>query len=104
MLVSHLSLNPLHLDITCLQTVCPDIRTPCVLPWALCDLVPWCMIFSEVMRAGGTFVSGPPPWEATFLMFMCSGVREPRMAPRARLGVTFPCLPAGDGGLVGPVR
>ena len=54
-LVSHLSLNPLPLDITCSQAVCPDVGTVCVLLWAPCDLVPCCMIFSEVMRAGGTF-------------------------------------------------
>ena len=54
MLVSQSSLNPMPLDITCLQVVCPDDRTPCALPWASRDLVPWCTIFSEVMRTGGT--------------------------------------------------
>ena len=66
MLVSNSSLNPLPLVITCSQVVCPDVGTPSVLLWAPCDLVPWGMIFSEVMRAGGTFVPGPPPWEITF--------------------------------------
>ena len=61
MLVSHSCLNPLPLDITCSQVVCPDVGTPCALPWAPRDLVPWCMIFSEVMLAGGTFVPGPRP-------------------------------------------
>ena len=32
MLVSYLSLNPLPLDITCPQVICPDIMTPCALP------------------------------------------------------------------------
>ena len=102
-LVSHSSLNPRPLDITCSQVVCPDVRTPCVLLWAPCDLVPWCMIFSEVMRASSTFVPGPPPWEVTFPRLMCSCVRECRMARRAGLSVTFWCSPAGAAGLVGAV-
>ena len=85
MLVSHSSLSPLLLDITCSQVVCLDVGTPCALPWAPCDLVPWGMIFLEVMRAGGTFVPGPLPWEVTFSRLMCSGVREPGMA-RGGLG------------------
>ena len=64
--VSHSSLNPLPLDTTCSQVVCPDIGTPCALPWAPRDLVLWCMIFSKVMPAGVTFVPGPPPREVTF--------------------------------------
>ena len=40
MLVSHSSLNPLPLDITCLQVVCPDIGTPCALPRAPRAVVP----------------------------------------------------------------
>ena len=56
MLVSHSSLNPLPLDITWSQVVCPDVGTRCALPWAPRDLVPWCMIFSEDMCGGGTFV------------------------------------------------
>ena len=40
MLVSHLSLKPLPLDMTCSQVVCPDVGNPCALPMALCDLVP----------------------------------------------------------------
>ena len=63
-LVSHSSLHPLPLDIICSQVVCPDVGTPCALQWAPPDLVPWCMIFPEVIRPGGTFVPGPPPWEA----------------------------------------
>ena len=55
MLVSNSSLPPLPLDITCSQVVRADVGTPCALPWAPHDLVPWCMISSEVMRAGGTF-------------------------------------------------
>ena len=102
-LVSYLSLNPLPLDITCSQAMCPDVGTPCALPWAPRDLLPWCMIFSEVMPAGGTFVPGPPPWEVTYSRLTCSRVGEPRMARRAGLGVTFPCLPAGAGGLEGPM-
>ena len=94
MLVSHWSLNPLLLETTCSQVVCPDVGTPCALPWAPRDVVPWCMISSEVMRPGGTFIPGPPPWEVTFSRLMCSGFEKPRMARRAGLGVTFPCLPA----------
>ena len=60
MLVSQLSLNLLPLDITCSELVWPDVGTPCALPWAPQDLVPWGTIFSEVMCAGGTFVPGPP--------------------------------------------
>ena len=103
MVVSHSSLNPLTLDKTCSLVVCPDIGTPCVLQCPPRDLVAWCMILSEVMCAAGTFVPGPPPWEVAFSRLMCSGVREPRMARRAGLGVTLLCLPAGAGGLVGPV-
>ena len=103
MLVSHSSLNPLPLDITCSQVVCHDVGTSCALPWVLRDLVPWCMIFSEVMRSGGTFVPGPPPWEVTFARLMSFGVGELRTARRAGLGVTFPCSPAGAGRLFGPV-
>ena len=103
MLVSHSSLYSPPLDITCSQVVCPDVGTPCALPWTPCDLVPWCMIFSDVKRAGGTFVPGPPPWEVTFSRLMCSGVGEPRMARQAGLGVTFPCSPAGACVLVVPV-
>ena len=89
--VSHSSLNPLPLHITCPQIVCPDVVTPCALPWAPRDLVTWCTIFSEVMRAGSTYVPGPPPWELTFCRLMCSGVGELRMARRAGLSVTLPC-------------
>ena len=103
MLVAHSSLNPLPLDITCSQVVRPDVGTPCALPWAPCDLLPWCMIFSEVMCDGSTFVTGPLPWEVTFSRLMCSGVGEPCTALRAGLGVTLPCSPARAGGLVGPV-
>ena len=102
-LVSHSSLNLLPLATTCTQVVCPDAGTPCALPWVSRDLVPWCMIFSEVMRAGATFVLGPPHWEVTFSWLMCSGVGVPRTARPAELGVTFPCSPAGAGGLAGPV-
>ena len=100
MLVSHSSLNPLALNIACSQIVCPDVRTRCVLLWAPCDLMPWCMIFSEVMRAGGTFVPGrpwTPPPEVTFSRLMCSGVGEPCTAQRAGLGVIFSCSPSGPG-------
>ena len=103
MLVSDLSLNPLCSDITCSQIVCPDVRTPCFLLWAPCDLVPRCMIFSGFMCAGGTFVPGPPPWEVTFSRLMCSVVEEPRMARGNGRGVTFLCSPAGAGELVGHV-
>ena len=103
MLVSHSSLNPWPLDIRCSQVVCPDIGTPCALPWAPRDLVLWGMIFSEVMRADGTFVPGPPPWEVTFSRLVCSGVGEPRTARRAGPSVTSPCSPTGARGLVGPV-
>ena len=103
MLVSALSLDPLPLDITCSQVVFPDVGTPCALPWVPCDLVPWCMIFLEVMRAGGTLVPGLPRWEVTFSRRMCSCVQEPRTARRAGLGVTLPCSPAEAGGLVRPV-
>ena len=102
-LVSHSSLNPLPLDITCSEVVCRDVGVPCALSWVPCDLVPWCMIFSEVMRAGGTFVPGPPSWEVKFSRLMCSGVGGLRTMRRAGLGVTLPCSPAGAGGLVGPV-
>ena len=54
MLVSHSSLNLLPLDKTCSQIVCPDVGTPSVLLW-----VPWCMILSEIMRAGRSFVPAP---------------------------------------------
>ena len=103
MLLSHSSLNPLPLDITCSQIVSPDVGTASVLLWAPCDLVPWCMISSEVMCAGGTFVPEPPPWEVTFSRLMCCGIKEPRMARRAWLGVILPCSLAGAGGLMGPV-
>ena len=95
--------QPPALDITCSQNVCPGVGTPCVLLWVPCDLVPCCMIFSEVMHGGGTFVSGPPFWEVTFSRLMCSCVGVRRMARQAGLGVTFPFLPAGAAGLVGPV-
>ena len=64
---------------------------------------PWFMIFSEIMRAGDTFVPGFPPWEVTFSRLMCSGVGEPRMVRWAGLGVTFQCSPVGASGLMGPV-
>ena len=92
--VLHSSLSPLPLDIICSHLVCSDVGTPCLLPWAPLDLVPYCIIFSEVMRAGRTFVPGPPPWEVTFSRLMCSGVRETRMVRLAGLGVKFPCSPA----------
>ena len=103
MLVTHFSLNPLPLDITCSQVVCPDVGIPCALPGAPRDLVLCCMIFSKVMRAGGTFVPGPPTCEETCSRLMCLGVGEPRTARLAGLGVTLLCAPAGAGGLVGPV-
>ena len=103
MLVSHWSLKPLPLDITCSQVVCPDVGTPRSLPWAPRDLVAWCMIFSEVMRAGGTFVPGPSPWEVTFSRLMWYGVGELDTAWRAGLGVTLTCSAAGAGGLLRPV-
>ena len=102
-LVSSSSLNLLPLGISCTQVVCPDAGTPCALPWVSRDLVPWCMIVLEVMRAGAKSVAGPPPWQVTFLWLMCFGVGVPRTARCAGLGVTYPCLPAGAGGLVGPV-
>ena len=102
-LVSHSSLQPLPLDITSSQVVYLDVGTPCAPAWVAGDLVPWCMIFSEVMRASGIFVPEPPPLEVTFSRLMCSGVGEPRTARRAGLGVTLPCSPAGAGGLVAPV-
>ena len=103
MLVSRSSLNLLPLDTTCTQVVCPDAGTPCAVPWVSRDLVPWCMIFSEVMRAGGTFVPGPPPWEVKFSWLMCSGAGVPRTARRAGLRVTFPVSLAGASGLICPV-
>ena len=102
-LVSQSSLKLLALDISCSQVVCPDDGTPCAVPWVSRDLLPWCMIFSETMRAGSTFIPGPPPWEVKFSRLLCSGVGEPRTARRAGLRVTFPCSPAGAGGLVGAV-
>ena len=71
MLVSYSSLNPLPLDKTCPQVVCPDVGTPCTLPQVSCGLVPWCMIFLEVMHASGTFVPGFPPWEVISSRPMC---------------------------------
>ena len=103
MLVSDSSLKPLPLDITCPQVVCPGVGTLCALPRVSRDLVPWCMIFLEAMHASGTFVPGPPPWEVISSRPMCSGVREPRTAQQAGLGVTFPCALVGAGWLVGPV-
>ena len=103
MLVLHSPLNPLPLDIACSQVVCPDVATPFALLSAPHDLVPWCLILSEVMHAGHTFVPGPPPWEVTFSRLMYSGVGEPHMVQRAGLGPTFSCLSAVAGRLVGPV-
>ena len=39
------------------QVTCTEVA-PLVPLWAPCDLVPWCITFSEVMRvgSGGTFV------------------------------------------------
>ena len=39
-----------------------------------------------------------------FSRLMCPGVRASRTARRTGLGVTFPCSPAGAGGLLGSVR
>ena len=103
MLESHSSLNPLPLDIKCTQVVRPDVRSPCALPWAPRDLVPWCMILLVVIRTGGKFGLGPLPWEVTFSRLMCSVVGEPRIGVGLGLGVTVLCSPEGAGRLVGPV-
>ena len=33
------------------QIMCAEVA-PVVPPWAPCDLMPWCITFSEVMRVG----------------------------------------------------